>query len=289
MTDKIAHFNKVKTIVKKLDVNSSSTIITLYENTGLDTITQQAGIKPISVNGFIKNLKAYAKIGSLPEATLPNFAIDDSDTEKLYKTLNIEWKSARKQLNLYISNNHLTWEPIGSISLLNPAGYPYRIYNLLDLYTDNLALEVGYNGRVGVSVQDVGYGLLTNSDSVTIYGSYVEEVVALENIENIENIYVNNGGNNSIMSNCTPFSSAVNNISSIVLTANNNRKYAAFVNISDNPIFLNLGDVAIENKGIYLSGKGSSYEITIGSGLFMSNISAICPSSTANLSILECT
>jgi hypothetical protein len=56
----------------------------------------------------VKNLKAHAKINSLPPIKLPDFQLEDSETDKLYKTLDIEWGSARKQLNLYISDNQTT-------------------------------------------------------------------------------------------------------------------------------------------------------------------------------------
>lgn len=153
-------------------------IVTIYQNSDL-TIGDELlpGHTIINFNSFVKNLKAFARIASLPEAPLPSFSLEDSQTDKLYKTLDVEWKSARKQLNLYISTGD-DWSQVGSISMLNPYGYPFRIYTLLDLFTDNLALELGENGKIGVQVQDVGYGLLTAQDSVTIHGSYVEEIFA---------------------------------------------------------------------------------------------------------------
>lgn len=46
----------------------------------------------------------------------------------------------------------------------------------MDLYTDNLALELGDNSKIGIGVDEVGYGLLETRDTVTIHGSYVEEI-----------------------------------------------------------------------------------------------------------------
>ncbi|WP_009631017.1 hypothetical protein [Synechocystis sp. PCC 7509] len=178
----ISSINRIKTIANKLVANSSS-IVTIYENTGLtvgDTLI--ANHKIISFNCFIKNLKAFASIHSLAEVALPDFDLDDSATDKLYKTLNVEWGSARKQITLYISNQLNTspdgsgWYKVGSLSLLNPSGYPYRIYNLMDLFTDNLAIELGDNGKIGIQIEDVGYGLLDATDTVTIHGSYSEEI-----------------------------------------------------------------------------------------------------------------
>ena len=274
--------NKVRTIARKLNSQTSG-IITIYHNTGNPGSIDLATNTLVSVNSFIKNLKAHAKIGSLAPIKMPNFQLEDSETDKLYKVLDVEWNSPRKQLNLYISDNALTWELIGAISLLNPSGYPYRVYNLMDMYTDNLAVELGENGRLGVEVKDVGYGLLTGDDLVTIHGSYVEEIIVSSKSSVISE-------SNPIMINsCVPYQWNVTSQSQIIITANSSRTYACIVNTSDNPVYLNLGDSAIANQGVTLTGKGSSYEITSSGGLYRGTISAICSSgTTANLTGIVC-
>lgn len=172
----VSSINRIKTIAIPLTVDSGNAIIPIYENSGLsigDELVPEHTI--VSFNCFIKNLKAFAQIKSLPEINMPDFALTDSDTEKLYKVLDIEWKSPRKQIALYISTDD-NWLEVGSLSLLNPSGYPYRTYNLMDLFTDALAIEIGDNAKIGVQVQDVGYELLRIGDIVTIHGSYVEEI-----------------------------------------------------------------------------------------------------------------
>ena len=173
----ISSLNRTKTIALKLDSNSSGDIITIYEPQNL---TLGSELIPnhtvVSHNSFIKNLKAYSKITSVAEAALPNFTDDDSDTDKLYKTLDTEWKSPRKQITLYIKNANSGWLPVGSTSLLNPMGYPFRIYSLMDLFTDNLALELGSDSSIGIQIDNVGYGLLSGDDTVTIHGNVVEEI-----------------------------------------------------------------------------------------------------------------
>lgn len=171
----ITSINRVKSIVFSLPINSAA-ISTIYQNQGLTAGSNfDADHKVVSFNCFIKNLKAFSKIQSLEEIPLPDFELEDSETTKLYKTLDIEWQSPRKQLDVFVSNSS-TWQQIGSTSLLNPSGYPFRIYNLMDLFTDNLALELGDNSKIGVQVIDVGHGLLTGTDKVVIHGSYVEEI-----------------------------------------------------------------------------------------------------------------
>lgn len=172
----ISSVNRAKSIVVPLSAASGNQIVTVYSSASLAIGSElQPGYKVVSFNSFIKNLKAFSKINSLPEIMLPDFDVEDSETTKLYKTLDVEWKSARKQLNLFTAIDS-NWQQIGSISLLNPSGYPFRIYNLLDLFTDNLFFELGDNGKIGVQVEDVNYGLLQGDDSIVIHGSYVEEI-----------------------------------------------------------------------------------------------------------------
>lgn len=175
----ITTVSRVRTIIKKFYASSGGAIITVYSNSELiigDYLIPNYQI--ISASTYIKNLKAFTQIESLPEIALPNFELEDSDTDKLYKTLDVEWGGARKQLDLFLGSGD-NYEQVGSISILNPSGYPFRVYNLMDLFTDNLALELGDNSQVGVQVKNVGYGLLEGEDNITIHGSYVEEIFCL--------------------------------------------------------------------------------------------------------------
>lgn len=187
----VTNLSRVKSIVVPITESDGNSIITIYQNTGV-TIGNELmeGYKVVSFNCFIKNLKAYAKINSLGAVNLPDLKLEDTETEKLYKVLDTQWKSPRKHLNLFISNNTTDWHPVASISLLNPSGYPYKMYNLMDLFTNNLAIELGDNSRIGIQIEDVGYGVLTGDDRVTIHGSYVEEIF-LESSEPPINININ--------------------------------------------------------------------------------------------------
>lgn len=236
----ISTFNKAKTIAKSLDGNTGQGIIPLFGSLLIGNYPGQV----ISHNVFIKNLKAHAKIGSLSPVKLPNFTLEDSETDKLYKTLDIEWNSPRKQLNLFISNNEqANWHQVGAISLLNPAGYPYRIYNLMDLITPNLAIELGDNGTIGIQIQDVGFGLLQTGDNVTIHGSYIQEII------------LDTG--DAVIQSSNDFQVQVKTESTIILAANTSRKYLAITNNGNNPIYINLASTARLNYGIYLTPSGS--------------------------------
>ena len=261
----ISTFNKAKTIVKSLDFLTGQNIVPIFSN----TLTGSYPGQITSVNAFVKNLKAHAKISSLAPVKLPNFQLEDSETDKLYKTLDVEWGSARKQLSLYISDNQTDWYQIGAISLLNPSGYPYRIYNLMDLFTDNLAIELGENGRIGVQIQDVGYGALQTGDIVTVHGSYVQEIAT---------------DNNAIIQNTADFEELIDIESTVVLTANPSRKYVAITNNGENSIYLNLGATATLGKGIYLNPAGS-FDLD---KPYLGAISAIAQDDISSVSGVEC-
>lgn len=176
----VSNISRVKSIVLNIPMLNNS-IITVYSNDSLSVGDElMPNYTVISFSCFIKNLRVFASVPSLEEAPFPDYALTDSATAKLVKTLDIEWKSPRKQLNLFITNTinptNEDWLQVGSVSLLNPYGYPFRVYNILDLFTDNLALELGENGKIGIQAQDVGYGLIANTDKVTVHGSYIEEI-----------------------------------------------------------------------------------------------------------------
>jgi hypothetical protein len=61
--------------------------------------------------------------------------------------------------------------------MLNPAGFPYFTYNLLEKMTDSLTYKIGHYDRIGVGVEDVGWGGLAGSDSVIIHGNYGDEII----------------------------------------------------------------------------------------------------------------
>ncbi|MBG1268254.1 hypothetical protein [Nostoc sp. WHI] len=262
-------YNKVLTIARKIDSTSPTGIIPIITNS-LAGIT--GGGQVLSANVFIKNLKAFAKITSLPPINLPNISVEDSETERLYKVLDVEWLSPRLELNVYISNNITDWHLVGGISLLNPSGYPYRIYNLLDLLTDNLAVELGENGRLGIEVKDVGHGSLETNDLITIHGSYVLEVV-IEEANYIPPV-----------TNSTPINKAVSQQSTVVVSAIFTRKYVLLTNVGNAPIYLNFGSTAFLNQGIPLQ-PGGAFDFSINDVAHLGDISAISSGNSQLLGI----
>lgn len=228
----ITNVSRVKSIVKPITHFDGNEVVTIYQNDNIILGHElMPGYKIVSFNSFIKNLKIFANVESLAEANLPDIQIEDSSAQKIQKVLDIEWKSPRKQLNLYISNSTRVdidqwgqpmaptniWQQVGSVSLLNPSGYPFRTYNIMDFFTDNLALELGDNSKIGIQVQDVGYGLLTLQDKVTVHGSYTEEFFLKSDDPPININLFGVGGNssptNNAIDNLTNNSNLINNLS----------------------------------------------------------------------------
>lgn len=162
------------TITKTINTANQNSRIVLFENI-LPSNIPSSGV--VSINGFLKNLKAFSNINSLAEAALPDIQLEDSDQARLIKILNIEWNAARIQLDLEVSSDGINYIKIGSVSLINQMGYPYKNYSLLDFYTDGLAAELGTNGKIACSIKDVGFGKLGAIDELTIYGSVAQEII----------------------------------------------------------------------------------------------------------------
>jgi hypothetical protein len=188
----ITQLQRNRTIALSIDTSNQDNMIVAYQPTSLIIGSDfLPGYKLVSYNVFLKNYRAYASIKSLEEIALPVFELTDSETDKRDKILNTQWQSPRIHLDLLITNNNgNNWHQVGSIALYNPGGYPYQVYALFDLLTDNLIFELGQDSWLGIQVVNVGFGKLTNTDTITIHGSYTEELF-LESKEPPINITVN--------------------------------------------------------------------------------------------------
>src|SRR6476660_1173172 len=169
---------RVKPIsLKILPSHQGNPVIVCQNNLSGNSIISEFGgnAKVVAMNLFLKNLSATAWIYSINETPLAEFLPEDTDSMRNLKVIDSEWKSERKQLNLLSSVQPNIWEPVGAISVLNPYGYPYRQYALMDLLTNNLAYEMGLGSSLAVQMVNVNYGFLQGQDFISIFGSYVEE------------------------------------------------------------------------------------------------------------------
>jgi len=79
---------------------------------------------------------------------------------------------------------------------------------------------------------------------------------------------------------------SVGNTKTGVIAANSSRRFAIFVNDSDEDIYLSLGNNAAMNEGIRLNSSGGYFEIN-GTNLYTGSVTAICSSGTKNLTYTE--
>lgn len=130
-------------------------------------------------NGFLTELYVYAEIDSLAENPLPSYLAEDTETERVVKTLNAQWGSTVPKFYLQLwrwREASSEWLPRGKISLTNQYGYPYTISRPLDLLTDNIARDFGEKFKLGVSIVDAGFGLLKTIDRVIVDGTWKQDI-----------------------------------------------------------------------------------------------------------------
>ena len=85
---------------------------------------------------------------------------------------------------------------------------------------------------------------------------------------------------------CTGSGTAAAATSTVILAANLDRKYASFINDSDEICYLGLGAAAVLNKGIRLNASGGSFEIN-STNVFQGIVYAISTSGSKNICVME--
>lgn len=252
----------VTNLCKRLPQNTDK-IITLYENFGVSVENLGKSLEVVTINTYLKNLKCHSVIKSIESPPLPQYELTDSESDRLTKTLQVEWGSERKHLDVYVGLGDSEWMNIGSASLLAPFMYPFRIHNLLDLFTDNLAAEFGIGSRIGVAIADVGYGLLDFNDSVVIHGSLVTEIVTTNAVK-------------VAITSSKTFNFNPTATSQVVLKANPDRKQVTVTNAGTKPAYLNFSTTARTREGIYVSGNNGTYEYNTDNYAYFGDISCVC-------------
>lgn len=247
-------FSIVETIALPLTTTAGDQPITVVDNNP-DRFANKFGFnqEKFTCSCFVKEFSCRATIRSIGEAQIPQYLDTDTDSDRLIKALDIEWKSPRKQLSCHIGKSGQNWVNVGSISLLNSSGYPYRKYRLLDLYTDALAIELGANSRLGVTIDDVGYGRLTTSDYVCLHGSVTYEFILFEDFT----MPVTNPPQSITFPKAStaaaPTTPAVTATTSEVLAADANRLGYFIKNTGSNTVYLGIGTAATTTSIIQLT------------------------------------
>jgi hypothetical protein len=229
-------------------------------------------IQSLRFYGFVTSLRCTVDIKSIPEAPIPDVEPTATRAEKLTAVRDMEWLSARKELEILMKVSGSGWLPIAAISLLNRV--PHYMINLLPYFTDNVSFDMANDAVLGARIVDAGYGLLSGNDHVTIFGSVREEIVSLPT--DSTEIALSQSHNWTI-----------DGTSVVILPTNPNRLQATFVNNDANDtVYLSYGAIAETGKGIALMPNGGSYEIN-STNLYRGAISAIS-SGSALLTGLEC-
>lgn len=117
---------------------------------------------------------------SIPEATPPVLDRADGEYANLQKTQDYLWKTSRLELELYSRIKGGIWNYFGTVPLKHNSGFRYRRHRLIDLLTDNVQAEFGEGGALGVKLANVGYGNLAAGDRISIIGSWIQEVVIIQ-------------------------------------------------------------------------------------------------------------
>ncbi|MEP0868875.1 hypothetical protein NDA01_03565 [Trichocoleus desertorum AS-A10] len=237
-------YSRNVSVIKAFSSASGTSMVQLYAP---GSVTPWDRTATIRYYGFITSLRMSVNIKSIPESQIPNIQLTDDQTARMLAVRDMEWKEPRKQIDLFIKNSQISWQRIASLSLLNRL--PYYHVNLLQYLTDSSSLEVGNDTRLAARISDAGYGLLNNTDSVTIFGSVQEEATALPTDERD-------------ISYTSDFSWELGTNSQIILPANPNRLQASFVNDSETQnVYLSYNGIAQQGKGIALLKAGGTYEI----------------------------
>lgn len=141
-------------------------------------------IEDFGCNGYLTDLYSVERPYGLAEIQLPDYLDEDTKRERLLKTHQMQWESENFLLNLYTTKKRppLTkedWNFIGSIPILNTAGFKYTRHRPFDLFTHNLARSFGKWASAGIEIQITGknFGPL---DTITIDGSWHQETALIQ-------------------------------------------------------------------------------------------------------------
>lgn len=182
-------YKNTTVINRKLKAEDLQNVIELYstELTSKEIAYREAGYH-VEINRYIKSFKATIDINSTAEVEIPEFNELATNLEINTALRNLEWKSPRKHLNLMLQTDGLNWNRKGTVSLVNRGDLPYVDADLMAFFTEGLAIEAGEVAKLGVQIQDVGFGWIAPLDDVLIYANVVKEVTIVNTSDNLEQI-----------------------------------------------------------------------------------------------------
>lgn len=250
-----------------------------HENAGQISVIYETGyVSPWDITqslkfyGFLTDLRARIDIRSLAESEIPDIPLGTSRTAKSEIVREMEYGSARYELELLIRNTYSGWMSLFNFSLLNRR--PFYVVDLLSYLSNQPAFAVANDAMLGVRVVDVGYGSMQPGDSVNIFGCAREEVTSLPS-------------EGEIITQSTENQTTIGTSSEIILAQTPLRKQAIVINRSDTAVVtLSYQPIATPNQGVVLYPKGGAYEINR-TNLYRGALSAISTEASTPISIAE--
>jgi len=192
--------------------------------------------------------------------------------KKLKHTDDVYWNSPRKQLNIYQAESGTDWALVGQVSLVRIVGYPYQLIALMDTLTENIAVELGMDSAIGVSVTAVNNGGMEAADTLNLFASVVEEYL----VKDILNPITYTTSNTIIGT--TPIK---------ILPPKSNRKTFRITNQSNSMVFLSLSENTNPVFGIQLQPNGDYYHHSEQESPYLGSIWGQSWAANSNLLIME--
>ena len=129
------------------------------------------------IRGLLKTLSVRSEISSLDAVQVPEFEQPSNQADRYIKTRDMTWTQPRYQLDLCLKKEGLGWYEYVSVSVQNHASIPYMNQALLEYMNDGLAYALAEGTELGIKFQDVGFGLPSANDRVTVFGEVHEEII----------------------------------------------------------------------------------------------------------------
>ncbi|NEQ47009.1 MAG: hypothetical protein F6K00_27095 [Leptolyngbya sp. SIOISBB] len=262
-------YNRSVQIIEPITAANASQITVIYDSGYVSPFDMTQSLK---FYGFITDLRARIDIRSLPESEIPDIPLGTSRTSKAEIVRELEYGSARYELELLIRNTYSGWMSLFNFSLLNRR--PFYVVDLLSYLSNQPAFAMANDARLGVRVLDVGFGTMQAGDSVNIFGAAREEVTSLPS-------------EGDLITQSAERTATVGTGSEVILAAAPVRKQAVIVNRSETAtVTLSYQPMATPDDGIVLYPGGGAYEINR-TNLYRGLISAISTEANTALSIAE--
>lgn len=177
-------------------------------------------------HGYITDLRLKVQIESVPESEIPNLDVTSTRMERLVAVRDVEWRSPRKQFDVFLKKSDRPLIHLASISLLNRN--PYYQVPLLSYLSDSGIFSIGNDSVLYGKITNVGWGALFLNDEVTLFGAVKEEATILPT-------------QGEQISYSQSFGWQIDSESGMILPPNANRLQLTLVNAGTNRIWLSYG------------------------------------------------